>query len=226
MCNETTGGGQSFSPDTETICAVRRLTQEWAWTATVDNDDRQLVERCLRGDQGAYNQLVEQHARMVGTVIWRAVGRQDVVEDLTQETFLRVFRGLPAFGARARVSTWIYTIAHRVALDHLRLVSRRRERAQDWADMEGTLARVPSSEPTPEAALARGEFEALVRLHVAELPDNYRIPLGYAAIDGLDYATIATMLDVPIGTAKTLVHRGRQLLRDRIESACALKPNT
>ena len=60
--------------------------------------------------------LVEAYARMVGTVIWRATGRRDVIEDLTQETFLRVFRALDYFDSRARLSTWIYTIAHNVAI--------------------------------------------------------------------------------------------------------------
>ena len=57
---------------------------------------------------------------MVGTVIWRATGNHDTVEDLAQETFLRVFRGLGYFDARSKLSTWIYTIAHRVAIDHAR----------------------------------------------------------------------------------------------------------
>ncbi|HET6957631.1 MAG TPA: sigma-70 family RNA polymerase sigma factor [Vicinamibacterales bacterium] len=83
-------------------------------------DERDLVESCLAGNQDACAALVDQYARMVGTVIWRATGDAGVVEDLAQETFLRVFKALPYFDARARLSTWIYTIAHRVAIDHLR----------------------------------------------------------------------------------------------------------
>lgn len=83
-------------------------------------DDRYLVAACLAGDQQACTELVERYVRMVGTVIWRATGRRDVIEDLTQETFLRVFRALDYFDSRARLSTWIYTIAHNVAIDHLR----------------------------------------------------------------------------------------------------------
>ncbi len=70
------------------------------------------------GDQDACTALVEAYARMVGTVIWRATGDGNAVEDLAQETFLRVFRALPYFDARAKLSTWIYRIAHRVAIDH------------------------------------------------------------------------------------------------------------
>src|SRR5215510_13314137 len=85
-----------------------------------DRDERALVDACLAGDQTACAGLVEAYARMVGTVIWRATGQRDVIEDLTQETFLRTFRALEYFDARARLSTWIYTIAHNVAVDHLR----------------------------------------------------------------------------------------------------------
>ena len=91
---------------------------------------------------------------MVGTVIWRATGDHDVVEDLAQETFLRVFRGLPYFDQRAKLSTWIYTIAHRVAIDHRRQTGRRS------ADANEAALRIddqPSSGLNPELAATRSE---------------------------------------------------------------------
>src|SRR5262245_26514448 len=108
-------------------------------------DDRGLAERCLVGDQEACATLVERYARLVGTVIWRATGESAVVEDLAQETFLRVFRGLPEFAARGKLSTWIYTIAHRVAVDHLR------ERRRKPRGPEATLGELeePSAIPDP-----------------------------------------------------------------------------
>lgn len=91
------------------------------------DDERELVQRCLAGDQAACADLVDVYARMVGTVIWRATGDGDSVEDLAQETFMRVFRALPEFAGRAKFSTWVCTIAHRVAIDHLRKAGRWRE---------------------------------------------------------------------------------------------------
>ena len=189
----------------------------------MDPDERQLVRRCLAGDQDACTQLVDRYARMVGTVIWRAVGRHDLIEDLAQETFLRVFGGLGYFDARSKLSTWVYTIAHRVAFDHLRHSGRMREQAD--GEFDARLARLPAWEPGPELALARHELEDLVRRHVEELPDKYRLPLVYTAIDGLDYATVAAMLGHPVETVKTLVFRGKQLLRERIGAACGTKPS-
>jgi RNA polymerase sigma-70 factor (ECF subfamily) len=185
-------------------------------------DEADLLHRCLAGDQDACTELVDDHARMVGTIIWRATGDHEAVEDLAQETFLRVFRGLPYFEARAKLSTWICTVAHRVAIDHQRSAGRRREN-QLTAD-EGPdalpLDRLPASRGLdPEEAAGRAQTDRIVREGLRQLPEKYRLPLVYAAIDGLDYGTIASMLDVPLGTVKTHVFRAKQMLKERIAPA-------
>lgn len=183
----------------------------------MSRDDRELVRRCLGRDQNACAELVDAYSQLVGTVIWRAIGDHDVVEDLAQETFLRVFRGLAYFDARAKLSTWIYTIAHRVAVDHLRQVGRRREELGEREEgLDDRLDRQPAPGMNPEVAAAGKELDELVRGQLANLPDKYRLPLLYAAIEGLDYEAIASMLGVPTGTVKTLVFRGKQLLKERI----------
>jgi RNA polymerase sigma-70 factor (ECF subfamily) len=181
----------------------------------VDGDERDLVARCLAGHEEAGALLIERHARMVGTVIWRAIGNAPEVDDLAQETFLRVFRALPYYDGRARLSTWIYTIAHRVAIDHLR---RRRRNVEEPFAADGTADdRLPSADTRdPEAILAREELEHVIREALARLPEKYRLPLVYAAIDGLDYATIAAMLGIPIGTVKTLIFRAKRLIREDV----------
>ena len=181
----------------------------------MERDERDLVKRCLTGDQDACSRLVAGYARMVGTVIWRATGDQNAVDDLAQETFLRVFRALPYFDARAKLSTWIYTIAHRVSIDHLRKSGRWREESLLTDEDSWTVAVAA----TPEAVVARQELDQLVRNGLARIPEKYRIPLVYAAIDGLDYPTIAAMLGVPIGTVKTLVFRGKRMLKEEIGEA-------
>jgi RNA polymerase sigma-70 factor (ECF subfamily) len=186
----------------------------------LDRDERELVRRCLGRDEDACAQLVEAHARMVGTVIWRATGDHDVVEDLAQETFLRVFRGLPYFDQRAKLSTWIYTIAHRVAIDHRREAARRRDGPNE-ANL-GVDHR-PSSGLDPELAASRSELDRIVYEQLGRLPDKYRLPLVYAAIDELDHGTIARMLKVRRGTVKTLVFRARQLLKERVGAVLGLK---
>jgi RNA polymerase sigma-70 factor (ECF subfamily) len=157
---------------------------------------------------------------MVGTVIWRATGESEIVEDLAQEAFLRVFRGLPYFDARAKLSTWIYTIAHRVAVDHRRQSGRWREESGEAnLDFEAH----PAAGPDPESAATRTELDRLVHDQLQDLPDKYRLPLIYATIDELDYATIGAMLKVRPGTVKTLVFRGKQLLKDRVDAVLKMR---
>ena len=181
-------------------------------------DDRELVQACLAGDQRACTTLVETYVRMVGTVIWRATGQRDVIEDLTQETFLRTFRALEYFDSRARLSTWIYTIAHNVAIDHLRRTAGAKVDSLTLRTSEDDEQEreIPSASLDPEAQLSREQSERLVHDGLAQLPVKYRLPVVYAAIDGLDYPTIAKMLDVPLGTVKTLIFRGKRMLREEI----------
>ena len=190
------------------------------------------MRHCLQGEQDACTRLVNQYAPMVGTVIWRATGDNDTVEDLAQETFLRVFRGLGYFDARSKLSTWIYTIAHRVAIDHLRQVRPKTDTTAGRncpprdADLHGPrvsdLSRtVAAPGRDPETAAVDDELNAIVRDQLDALPEKYRVPLVYATLDELDYHTIAAMLKVKPGTVKTLVFRARQLLKARVDSVLA-----
>ena len=221
---------EGFISYPETICSSSRLIQEWA--PRVDHDERELVRQCLDGNQDACASLVQEYAQMVGTVIWRATGDHASVEDLAQETFLRVFRGLRYFDARAKLSTWIYTIAHRVAIDHLRQVRLKpdttgRKGPPRGADLDGP--RVSGLEPDRGCARTRSRDGGCYQRgtgcdrswQLQALPEKYRLPLVYATLDELDYQTIAAMLKVKPGTVKTLVFRARQLLRERVELALA-----
>jgi RNA polymerase sigma-70 factor (ECF subfamily) len=188
----------------------------------LDRDERAIVDECLGGSQDACRRLVDKYARMAGTVIWRVTGDREVVEDLVQETFMRAFRGLPYFDRRAKLSTWIYTIAHRVAIDHRRQSGRWREESLE--NDEALRARTDSQVapgPDPETAATHEQFARIVRDEIAELPDKYRIPLTLAALDELDHETIAEMIGVRPGSVKTLIFRARALLKERIR--CRLR---
>jgi RNA polymerase sigma-70 factor, ECF subfamily len=176
----------------------------------LDAAERQWLALCASGDAAACAELVVRHGRMAGTIILRTLGRREDVEDLVQETFLRVFRYLPEFEGRSKLSTWICTVAQRVAVDELR----RRQRTLPLAPDEDGAAIAATDDVAQDAE--QDERDALVQRALAELPEKYRLPLLHAAIDGLDYETISTMLAMPVGTVKTHVFRGKQLLRERL----------
>lgn len=176
----------------------------------MDTIEQVWLGRCASGDAAACATLVAAHARVAGTVILRTLGRREDVEDLLQETFLRVFRYLPEFEGRAKLSTWICTIAQRVAMDELR----RRQRTVPTDSDEAGAAVAADDDPAHTAA--QMQSDALVRAALATLPDKYRLPILYSTIDGLDYDAIGTMLNMPTGTVKTNVFRGKQLLREKL----------
>lgn len=180
--------------------------------ADLDTEAQLWLRRCAEGNPVACRELVDRHARVAGTIILRTLGREAPVEDLLQETFLRVFRALPEFEGRAKLSTWICTIARRVALDELR---RQRRSPQTVPEEQAPEA---EDEADLESEAAGEESDELVRRELAALPDRYRLPLVYSTIDGLDYDTIGRMLGMPVGTIKTNVFRGKKLLRERLEA--------
>jgi RNA polymerase sigma-70 factor (ECF subfamily) len=186
----------------------------------VEIDEKDLVRRCLAGDQAACSSLVDAYARLVGTVIWRTTNNADVVEDLAQETFLRVFRGLPYFDDRAKLSTWIFTIAHRVAIDHLRKSGRLQQSRLEPALPEMAI----DSLLDPEEALSGEEMRRLMHDGLARLPEKYRLAIVYTSMEELDYPTVAVMLGLPVGTLKTFVFRGKRMLKDHIEKALRRTP--
>ena len=188
----------------------------------MEESDAELVRRCLAGDQAACARLVSRHARMAGTVIWRAVRDRGLVEDLCQETFLRAFRSLGGFDGRARLSTWICSIAHRVAVDELRRQGRRPQltsaefRDEPLLTCEETQWGETAGEADPLAQAISDEDAARVHAAIDALPERYRLPLVYAALQELGYDDIAMMLGIPTGTLKTLVFRGKAMLRQRL----------
>ncbi len=183
----------------------------------MDEDELDWIRRCARGDAAACGELVARHGRMVGSIILRTLGRHEEVEDLVQETFLRVFRYLPEFEGRAKLSTWICTVAQRVAVDELR----RRQRAVATAPAQ-MAEEIPADDDVPQA-IEHAERNALLHAALAQLPEKYRLPLVYASIDEIDYDTIAHMLAIPVGTVKTYIFRGKQQLRERL---AALAPGS
>jgi RNA polymerase sigma-70 factor (ECF subfamily) len=178
------------------------------------DNDSELVERCRRGDELAWRELVERHARRVFGVAYRFAGRVDEAEDLTQDVFVKVYQSLgryePAQGAFA---SWLTTVARNQAIDHYR---RRREEHRRTTESPELLEAMPAGGESPEGQVQRQERAQLVRRGVRNLPSELREALVLCDLRGLSYEEAAAALGVPLGTIKSRINRARLELARRL----------
>jgi RNA polymerase sigma-70 factor (ECF subfamily) len=176
------------------------------------DDDQQLVAAAQAGDARALDQLLRAHYDRVHAVCRRITGSPGDADDAAQEAMISVVRGLSRFDGRSRFSTWVYRIATNAALDELR--RRKRRPALGLVDEEG---RVPEAadqmaERTVEAAADRLAIDAALDA----LAEEFRAAVVLRDVADLDYAEIAQVLDVPVGTVKSRIARGRAQLADAL----------
>lgn len=183
------------------------------------NEEAGLVRRCLAGDQKACRDLVKRFQRPVFSILVRMVRRAEDAEDLTQETFVRMFRALDRYDPERPFSSWLFTIASRLAIDHLR---RRRvptislSQVEPGSHEERTIE-VPDTGPGPDEITSNAEEEVRTQDLIDSLPPHYRIVVLLRHQQDLSYEEIAEALQMPLGTVKARIHRARALLKARIE---------
>jgi len=171
-------------------------------------NERELVERCRSGNEHAFQELVERYQNLVFALIARTVQDRSRAEDLAQEVFLRVHRGLPYFRGEARLSTWIYRIVANVCLPVGRPAEANDEAIGGETKTSGRIDR------------QFGDFELRDRLEkaIARLPANYRLLIAAHYLEGIRYEDLAEALQMPLGTVKTQLHRAKQQLRRLLET--------
>jgi len=173
-----------------------------------------LIQRCLNGDQAAWELIVRQYWRKVFNVAYKFVGKHDQAEDLTQEIFLKIFRSLDTFDRRANFQTWLISISRNLCIDHYRSV--RKERETIDRDVDANELAPASHDPGPVAALEQRDRVALLRQALAELPETLRTAVLMRDIQELSYQEIADRLHLPEGTVKSRINRGRTELARQI----------
>ncbi|HWQ00248.1 MAG TPA: RNA polymerase sigma factor [Vicinamibacterales bacterium] len=173
-----------------------------------------LIERCLRGDQAAWDAVVRQHWRRIFNVAYKFVGRHDEAEDLTQEIFLKIFRALDSFDRRANFQTWIISIARNLCIDHYRSV--RKERETIAREIDAATLSPAAADPSPLAALERDDLRLLLRRALDRLPETLRSAVVLRDLHELSYQEIADRLRLPEGTVKSRINRGRLELARQI----------
>jgi RNA polymerase sigma-70 factor (ECF subfamily) len=207
----TSGGTDGMGP-------AAAVTAGGAAAAVLPMDDATLVRRCQTGDPAAFSLLVGRYQDKVYNAVYRMVGRHEDAADLTQDAFLKAFAGLAGFRGGSGFYTWIFRIAANAAISH-----RRKHGRVTAADFGGeaepagrSLGR--GSEPTgPVGSAERSEAGERIQWALDRLDPEFRAALVLKDIEGCDYDEIAAILEVPLGTVKSRIHRARMEMRRLLE---------
>lgn len=174
--------------------------------------EHELVERCRQGDETAFRELVDQYKGLVFALIARSIPNRARAEELAQDVFLKVHKGLPYFRGESRLSTWIYRIVINT------LSQERPELATaslDETDEDDRPALQPGADDP-----AFGDLVLKDRLQKAieQLPVRYQVLINGHYLKGMQYDELAAALDMPMGTVKTHLHRAKRQLRRLLET--------
>jgi RNA polymerase sigma-70 factor, ECF subfamily len=175
----------------------------------------QIIERCLEGDQAAWEEIVRLHWRKVFNIAYKFVGRHDLAEELTQDVFLKLFKSLDTFDRRANFQTWLISVSRNLCIDHYRSVRKEREtvnRDVDPADLSP-----PAPDKSAYALIEQRDRVQLLRQALDKLPATLRTAVMLRDIQELSYNDIATRLELPEGTVKSRINRGRTELARQIQ---------
>ena len=179
--------------------------------------EHELVERCRRGDERAFQELVNRYKDLVFALIARTTPDRSRAEDLAQDVFLRVHRGLPYFRGEARLSTWIYRIVANVCVQD----QHGRPPATESLDDDRTDARRATS--ARDRQFSDLELRDRLEKAIARLPANYRLLIAAHYLQGVQYEDLAEAMELPLGTIKTQLHRAKRQLRRLLENELKMR---
>jgi RNA polymerase sigma-70 factor (ECF subfamily) len=174
-------------------------------------EDGELARRCARGDEEAWRSFVGRFQKKVWNVAYQFTGRADEAEELTQEIFLHLLSALRTFDASGSLPAWLQRVARNYSIDHYR--KRRRERSLVVAGEESeelvAVARDPAASSDPHRALEEKDLAGWLRRVIDRLPSELGQAVILRDLQGMTYEEMAEMLQIPLGTVKSRINRGR-----------------
>jgi RNA polymerase sigma-70 factor, ECF subfamily len=186
--------------------------------------DADVVALAKEGRDAAFRELVRRYERPVFSLVYRVVRDRDAAEDLAQDTFVKVLSHIDRYRPEFKFSSWLFKIANNVAIDHLR------RRTVDTVSLEGsryatttdevaaTSVKVAASQESPLEELESRELGGAIERAIAGLRPEYRACILLRHVEDRSYEEIAAMLDIPLGTVKTYIHRARHELREALQA--------
>ena len=177
-----------------------------------DRSDAELVNQIRGGDPESYSTLVARYQGHVYGLAYSLVNNWADAQDIAQETFIRAYVNLDQLKDPARFAPWLRRVTFGVAMNWLRAYRPAfYQQIESQVDLEGL--EVPDFAPGPQEVVERKELAEAVQRAIQSLPPKYRVPLTMFHLDGLSFQKVADFLDIPLGTAKSLLHRARGKLR-------------
>jgi RNA polymerase sigma-70 factor (ECF subfamily) len=176
----------------------------------IDSLDQPLVSRCLDGDEAAWEELVRQHTRQVYGLCFRFTNSAQEAQDLTQDVFLRVFKTIKTFrSAEGSFHTWLARVTRNLLIDHYRRT--RQERVTDSIEEQLPMLQEKGGAATarPDQALAGREASEILQATLQKLSPDLREAVILRDLQEMEYREIAEVLDIPEGTVKSRINRGR-----------------
>lgn len=182
-------------------------------------EDRDLATLAARGQESAFRELLVRYERPVFSLVYRMVRDRTLAEDLAQEAFVRAFNAIGSYKTSYKFSNWILKIANNHTIDHLR------KRKLDTVSIDGSphastadeisqsRVVIPSGDESPQEYVENLELGGQIERAIAELREEYRTVIVLRHVEGYAYDEIADIMDLPLGTVKTYLHRARGELR-------------
>ena len=181
--------------------------------------DQEVVRHAVAGREAAYRELIRRYQRPVFSLVFRMVRDRELAEDLAQETFIKVLNAIDSYRPEYKFSSWIFKIANNAAIDHLRrrnldtLLLDGSPHAEPAEAIEATTLQIGSDAESPLEEVANRELGSQIEEAIGQLRPEYRSCILLRHVEGRPYEEIAEILDLPLGTVKTYIHRARNELR-------------
>jgi RNA polymerase sigma-70 factor (ECF subfamily) len=184
--------------------------------------DQEIVVLARAGEEAAYRELIRRYERPLFSLLFRMVRDRELAEDLAQETFVKALNAIESYRPEFKFSSWIFKIANNAAIDHLR----RREldtlslegspQAETPEAIEATALQIGGRQESPLAEVEARELGGQIEAAIAQLRPEYRSCILLRHVEGRAYEEIADILNLPLGTVKTYIHRARNELRQAL----------
>ncbi len=163
--------------------------------------------------QQRFENIIDLYKGRIISMLYRILPDKTMVEDVAQEVFIRVYKGLPYFKEQSKFTTWLYRVVHNVAISELR-----KKRPKYSEDIEMELIPSTIKESDPIQILNEKQVKEKIDTALDMLPENFRMVLILYYMEELSYNEISEILDIPLGTVKTYLFRGKQMLRKLLKN--------